>query len=59
MMCVGLMVMWCYTAQQVDSFCQVYQPVVQAKGDGSIAATPAAKKRILANELIFRKLCPR
>jgi hypothetical protein len=43
----------------VDSFCTVYNPVVTAKGDGSITATPGVKKRILANELTFREQCPR
>ena len=60
MMCVGLIVMWCNFGQPpADSFCQVYQPVVQAKGDGSITVSPAAKRRILANELYYRKVCRR
>ena len=41
----------------VDSFCQVYNPVVVAKGEGAITAAPAVKKRILANELTYRDQC--
>jgi hypothetical protein len=55
--CIGVLVMWCNAAQPLNSFCLVYQPVVQAKGDGSIPATPGAKRRILANELFYRKNC--
>lgn len=40
-----------------DSFCQVYNKVVLAKGDGAINATPGVKKRILANELTYRDQC--
>jgi hypothetical protein len=41
----------------VDSFCQLYHPVVTAKGDGTITATSSVKKKLLANELTYRKLC--
>jgi hypothetical protein len=41
----------------VDSFCQVYSPVVVAKGDGAITATSGVKKRLLANELTYREQC--
>ncbi|MBR1230192.1 hypothetical protein JQ600_35445 [Bradyrhizobium sp. AUGA SZCCT0176] len=41
----------------MDSYCQVYNPVVVQKGDGSITATPGVKKRILANELTYRDQC--
>lgn len=41
----------------VDSFCQVYHPVVVAKGDGTIAATSGVKRRLLANELTYRSQC--
>lgn len=58
MMCIGLIVMWCnFGAPPSDSFCQTYQPVVLAKGDGSITATPAVKRRILVNELYFKQAC--
>ncbi len=40
-----------------DSYCQVYNKVIVAKGDGTITATTGVKKRILANELIYNKLC--
>jgi hypothetical protein len=30
---------------------------VQQKGDGTLSGTSAAKRRILANELTYRKLC--
>lgn len=40
-----------------DSFCQIYNPVVVAKGEGAISAAPDVKKRILANELTYRDQC--
>lgn len=42
-----------------DSFCQVYNQVVVEKGDGAITAKSGVKKRILANELIYRDQCPK
>ena len=58
MMCVGLIVMWCNFGQPpADSFCQTYQRVVQTKGEGAITASSAVKRRILANELYYRKAC--
>lgn len=45
------------TPQQIDSFCQVYNQVVLQKGDGAIVASPGVKRRLLANELTYRKLC--
>lgn len=41
-----------------DSYCQVYNPVIVQKGDGTIVASPGVKKRILANELTYRSQCP-
>ena len=41
----------------VDSFCQIYSPVVVSKGDGAISAPLPVKKRILANELTYRSQC--
>jgi hypothetical protein len=41
-----------------DSFCQVYNQVIVQKGDGTITATSAVKKRLLANELTYRSQCP-
>ena len=41
-----------------DSFCQVYNKVVIAKGDGAIMAKTEVKKRILANELTYKDQCP-
>jgi len=40
-----------------DSFCQVYNKIIVAKGDGTITATTGVKKRILANELTYRDQC--
>lgn len=61
MICFGLLIMFCDVPQPAvtDSFCAVYQPVVQEKGDGTIAGTKGAKRRLLANELTYRKLCPK
>lgn len=47
----------CATAPVVDSFCQVYNPVVVEKGDGTITAKSGVKKRILANELTYKDQC--
>lgn len=41
----------------IDSFCQVYEPVVQAKGEGAIIASSQVKRRILANEQTYRGTC--
>lgn len=46
------------TPQEIDSFCQVYNQVILQKGDGTIVATSGVKKRLLANELTYRQLCP-
>jgi hypothetical protein len=46
------------TPEQIDSFCQVYNQVILQKGDGTIVASSGVKKRLLANELTYRKLCP-
>lgn len=47
----------CQHVTPVDSFCTVYQPIVQQKGDGVIAAPSGVKRRILANELTYRDQC--
>jgi hypothetical protein len=45
------------TPEQIDSFCQLYNKVIVEKGDGSINAPPAVKRRLLANELLYREQC--
>jgi len=40
-----------------DSFCQIYNQIVIAKGDGAIKASAGVKRRILANELMYRSQC--
>lgn len=58
LVCAGLSLSSCATrALVVDSFCQVYNPVVVEKGDGAITAKSGPKKRILANELTYREQC--
>lgn len=61
MICFGLVVvMWCEVQtppSPVDSYCLVYQQIIQEKGDSLITGPPSVKKRILANELIYRKNC--
>lgn len=42
----------------IDGYCQRYNQVIVEKGDGTITAKPAVKKRILANELTYRDQCP-
>jgi hypothetical protein len=46
------------TQQEIDSFCYAYQKVIIEKGDGKIVASDGVKKRLLANELTYRQVCP-
>lgn len=55
-LCAALSLGSCQTTQ-VDSFCQLYNQVIIAKGDGSITATASVKRKLLANELTYRQLC--
>lgn len=57
--CVALSQSSCTTTGQgpIDSFCQLYNQVIVQKGDGSIAASPGVKRRLLANELLYRAQC--
>ena len=58
LVCAALSLSSCQrTAPVVDSFCQIYNPVVVAKGDGTITATDGAKRRLLANELTYWDQC--
>jgi hypothetical protein len=58
LVCMGLSLSSCATASlPIDDFCQIYNPVIQQKGDGTISATSGVKKRILANELTYRDQC--
>lgn len=45
------------TPEQIDSYCQLYRQVVVSKGDGAIQAPLEVKKRILANETLYRQYC--
>ncbi len=56
LLCAALSLSSC-TPEQVDSFCQVYNQVIVAKGEGRIEASPAVKRRLLANELTYREQC--
>lgn len=55
-LCAALSLSNC-TQVPIDSFCSVYNPIITAKGEGSITATLAVKKRIAANELTYREQC--
>jgi hypothetical protein len=58
MVCVALSLSSCaHAPPPVDSFCQIYNRVVVAKGDGAITATSGVKRRLLANELTYRDQC--
>jgi hypothetical protein len=58
LVCTTLSLSSCATAPlPIDDFCQIYNPVIQQKGDGTISATSGVKKRILANELTYRDQC--
>lgn len=49
----------CATKPPIDSFCQLYSPIVVSKGDGEIKAPAPVKRRILGNELTYRAECSR
>ena len=60
LVCAGLSLSSCaHVRPPSDSYCELYSPVVVQKGDGAISASSGVKKRLLANELTFRKLCPK
>lgn len=41
----------------VDSYCDLYTKVIVAKGDSNIQAPSGVKRRLLANEKLYRT-CP-
>lgn len=45
------------TRDAVDSYCAIYRKVIQSKGEGAIQASLAVKKRIAANEVVYRCQC--
>lgn len=53
----GLVSLGNCTPEQIDSFCQVYNKVIVQKGT-KIVAPLDVKKRLLANELLYREQCP-
>jgi len=58
--CMGssLLLASCATRQIAgDSYCQVYQPIIQSRGDAAISAPLDVKKRILFNEKMYRAEC--
>lgn len=57
LVCAALSLSSCAHSPATDSFCQVYNRVVIAKGDGAIIATSGVKKRLYANELTYRSQC--
>lgn len=57
LVCAILNLASCAHTMPIDSFCQIYNPVVVAKGDGAITATSGVKRRLLANELIYKSQC--
>ena len=58
LVCASLSLSSCaHAPPPTDSFCQIYNRVVIAKGDGAISATSGVKKRLYANELIYRDQC--
>lgn len=48
----------CATAPvPIDSYCELYTPVIVAKGDSNIQAPSGVKRRLLLNEKLYRT-CP-
>lgn len=43
--------------EQLDSFCQLYTKVIVEQGDASIKAPIGMKRRLLANELLYKAEC--
>lgn len=43
--------------EQLDSFCQLYTKVIVEQGDASIKASIGMKRRLLANELLYKAEC--
>lgn len=41
----------------IDSYCSAYQPLIQAKGEGTIQALRPVKNRIAANEKTYACTC--
>lgn len=58
--CIGIVVTYCFLPQQeppVDSYCLQYDQVIVEPGDSKITAPIGVKKRLLANELKFKRFC--
>lgn len=43
--------------EQIDSFCQLYTKVIIEQGDANIKAPIGMKRRLLANELLYKAEC--
>lgn len=44
--------------EQIDSFCTLYTKVVIEAKDAEIKGTSGMKRRLLANELLYKAQCP-
>ena len=56
--CFGILIMWCPPQSgPIEDFCTLYERVIVAKGDAAIAAPIGVKRRLLANELKYKKFC--
>ena len=55
--CVGVVIAYCFipAPQPVDSFCLAYHKVIVEKGDANIVAPVGVKRRLLANELLYKQ----
>lgn len=54
----SLLLASCATPQIAgDSYCQVYLPIIQSRGDSAISAPLEVKRRILFNEKNYRAEC--
>ena len=59
MLLLGTLSLSSCTPDQIDSFCVLYNKVIVEKGDGVIKAPIGVKRRLLANELLYREQCLR
>ena len=59
MLLLGTLSLSSCTPDQIDSFCVLYNKVIVEKGDGAIKAPIGVKRRLLANELLYREQCLR
>jgi hypothetical protein len=49
--------LWSPKSEVTDSFCTVYKPLIQAKGDSNIKAPKPVLDRMATNEKTYQEFC--